>query len=146
MNLLGTHDTPRILTVLGDPEGISLSREEKAGRFLSPGKKPCAVSLLKLASFLQMTFPGVPAVFYGDEAGMEGFEDPFNRRFFPWGREDRALLTHYRMLGEMRKALPVFKTGRYRCVFAEGGVFAFTRKEGNVPFWGSATRPEKRFP
>lgn len=51
-------------------------------------------------------FPGSPMVYYGDEAGLEGFEDPFNRRTYPWGREDGELLEWYTALGKARRALP----------------------------------------
>ena len=51
---------------------------------------------------MQYTLPGTPCVFYGDEAGVQGFEDPLNRGTFPWGREDDDLLGHYRALGTLR--------------------------------------------
>lgn len=89
MNLLGTHDTPRILTALVDDfEG---SREELAKRHLSHNQYYTAQERLMLASFLQFTLPGAPSIYYGDEAGMEGGKDPFNRRTYPWGREDTDL-------------------------------------------------------
>lgn len=89
MNHLGTHDTPRILTALMDDfEG---SRAEKAARHLSPGQLLVAKERLRMASFLQFVLPGAPSVYYGDEAGMEGYADPFNRRTYPWGREDPDL-------------------------------------------------------
>jgi hypothetical protein len=56
-----------------------------------------------MASFLQYTLPGAPSLYYGDEAGMEGYNDPFNRRTYPWGRENPELLSHHRNLGQLRK-------------------------------------------
>jgi len=101
MNLLGTHDTPRILTALVDPfEG---SREEQARRHLNDEQLELAKDRLLMASFLQYMLPGSPSLYYADEAGMEGHKDPFNRRPYPWCREDPQLLRHFRCLGRLRK-------------------------------------------
>lgn len=109
MNLLGSHDTARILTALMDSfEG---SREEQAHRHLSRKQWTTAQERLQAASFLQFMLPGAPSIYYGDEAGMEGYNDPFCRRTYPWGREDRELLAHYRLLGKLRKALPALRLG-----------------------------------
>ena len=62
-----------------------------------------------MASFLQFTLPGAPTVYYGDEVGMEGYADPFNRRTYPWGREDEELLAHYRRLGQLRRDNPALR-------------------------------------
>ena len=109
MNLLGTHDTPRILTALVDD--FDGSREEKAKRKLSKGQKEIAYRRLMMASFLQYTLPGCPSLYYGDEAGMEGCKDPFNRRPYPWGREDRELLAHFRQLGKLRQISEALRLG-----------------------------------
>ena len=109
MNLLGSHDTPRILTALMDD--FDGSREEAAKRKLSPEALAQAKELLFAAAFLQYTLPGAPSIYYGDEAGMEGHKDPFNRRTYPWGQEDPILLGHYRSLGSLRKSLPVLQLG-----------------------------------
>ena len=101
MNLLGTHDTPRILTALADP--FDGSREELAARHLTPQQASAGKELLLMASLLQFTLPGSPSIYYGDEAGMEGGKDPFNRRTYPWGREDGMLLRHYTALGQLRR-------------------------------------------
>ncbi len=125
MNLLGTHDTPRILTALADPfEG---SREEMAHRFLSPEQIALAVKRLMLATALQYTLPGIPSLYYGDEAGMEGHKDPFNRRPYPWGQENPELLAHFRSLGALRKACPALQEGDISFIQADGGVLEFTR-------------------
>ena len=109
MNSLSTHDTPRILTTLGD--SFSGSKGEKAGRFLSPDTRVLAVSREKTAALLQFTLPGSPCIYYGDEVGMEGFEDPFNRRCYPWGREASDLLEYYRALSRIKHAYPALRTG-----------------------------------
>ncbi len=109
MNLLGTHDTPRILTALVD--NFEGSREEMARRHLSRNDYDLAQERLQMASFLQYTLPGMPSLYYGDEAGMEGYKDPFNRRTYPWGREDQELLDHFRRLGQLRKDCEALRLG-----------------------------------
>lgn len=118
MNLLGTHDTERILTVLGsDPADLDRSNEELSVYRLPPDRRAAAVRLLKLASVLQFTVFGIPSVYYGDEVGMEGAHDPFCRFPFPWHELNdptRAeLLAHYRALGALRQS-PAFKRGDFR--------------------------------
>ena len=128
MNILGTHDTVRLLTRVGAsarPE----TREARAAFSLSPEELRRGIARVRQASLLQFTLPGVPCVFYGDEAGVQGFEDPFNRRTYPWGGENRELLEWYRFLGKLR-ALPVFRTGSYREILASGGLFVFERRSG----------------
>lgn len=110
MTSLSTHDTERILTLLSDcerPEG----REGRAEYRLSASERETAVSRVLAASFLQFMLPGAPCIYYGDEAGAEGFEDPFNRGFFPWGKEDLRLTAHYQRLAELKNALPELKSG-----------------------------------
>ncbi len=126
MNILGTHDTARILTILGTDRTFS-SKTEMAEFSLPAEEYTLAVRRLKVASFLQMFLPGVPSIYYGDEAGMEGLIDPFNRRFFPWGKENADISSHYRKISEFRRNNPIFKEGLYKTEFAENGVFIFTR-------------------
>ena len=109
MNLLGTHDTPRILTALVDD--FDGSREEKAKRRLSRNQMEVARERLLMASFLQYMLPGCPSRYYGDEACMEGYKDPFNRRTYPWGHEDLEILSHFKRLGSLRKRQEVLRLG-----------------------------------
>ncbi len=125
MNLLGTHDTPRILTALVDD--FDGSREELANRRLSPGQKELAINRLLLASTLQFTLPGSPSIYYGDEAGMEGGKDPFNRRTYPWGHENIALLQHYKALGQLKKQNPALQQGQLEFFQAGNGRIGFVR-------------------
>lgn len=83
--------------------------------------------LLKAGALLLFAFPGSPTVYYGDEAGMEGFEDPFNRRTFPWGEEDRELTAWFTALGRARNTRPALRRGDIRYVAAEGHVLALRR-------------------
>ena len=130
MNLLGSHDTPRILTALVD--GFDGTREENARRHLSPEQYRKGRELLKMASFLQFALPGAPSIYYGDEAGMEGAKDPFNRRAYPWGREDPDLLVHYRDLGRIRREQEALRLGDVRFSCAEGGRLGFCRSYGGI--------------
>ena len=124
MNLLGTHDTPRILTALID--NFEGSREEMARHQLSAEQKKTAIDRLYLASVLQYTLPGSPSLYYADEAGMEGCKDPFNRRTYPWGKENIALLTHFQTLGQLKKK-PALSLGNTEFICAEQGKIAFCR-------------------
>ncbi len=128
MNLLGTHDTERILTVLG--EGHEGSDEENcvlATKRLPKDDRARAVALLKLAAVLQYTVYGIPSIFYGDEIGLEGHHDPFCRRPYPWGREDEDLLAFYRKLGKIRNAQRVLVDGDFSLMYAADRQIAYTR-------------------
>ena len=125
MNLLCTHDTPRLLTTLVDD--FDGPREEKAKRRLSRNSLDVARDRLMMASFLQYMLPGSPSLYYGDEALMEGYKDPFNRRSFPWGREDRDLQNYFRSLGQLRKLHAPLRLGDIRFFEAEDKRLGFTR-------------------
>lgn len=129
MNSLGTHDTPRILTLLGegsDRKGDT-SRDWRSASRLSPEQRAIAVRRLKLGSLLLYALPGSPTLYYGDEVGMEGFEDPFNRRPFPWGKEDGHLLAWFTALGKARKELLPLRRGTLAWLPAPGQTAAFVR-------------------
>lgn len=112
LNLIGSHDRMRILTMLGDaPEG--LSDMEKENYRLPQDKLLLARNRLKILSLIQYMLPGVPCLYYGDEAGAQGFEDPYNRGTYPWGREDQELLAHYRALSLIRTQYSMLRDGQY---------------------------------
>ncbi len=125
MNLLGTHDTPRILTALVDD--FDGSREQLAQRKLSEEQYALAQERLFFAAALQYTLPGSPSLYYGDEAGMAGHKDPFNRRTYPWGKEDPILLGHFRQLGRLRREQDALRLGDIRFFHAVGQKVGFTR-------------------
>ena len=127
MNILGTHDTARILTALAGDRIEDSSREVLAVTKLTDEQYELGCQLIKMAALLQYTMFGFPCVFYGDEAGVEGYRDPFCRACFPWGRENKLILDFYRHLGQLRK-MPVFVDGTFRELVAERGVYAFERK------------------
>ena len=127
MNFLGTHDTPRILTLLG-AEHIPAAKEERAAYALSPAQLARGRARLRLAGMLLYGFPGSPTLFYGDEAGMQGFEDPLNRGTYPWGREDTGLLDFFRALGRLRKERRSLQSGSLTYIYAQGGGLVITRE------------------
>ena len=132
MNFLSTHDTPRILTLLGG-EPTPADKAERAAARLSPAGRELARRRLMLGALLLYAFPGSPTVYYGDEAGMEGYEDPLNRRAFPWGQEDEGLLRWYRRLGQLRGGRPSLQRGDICYLYADGNGLALRRQwDGEV--------------
>ncbi len=127
MNILSTHDTVRILTVLGIGD---LPRKLQAQFRLSPEQRALAEQKLRLAALLQFTLPGIPCIYYGDEVGMEGFADPYCRAFFEWERANGALHDFYVRLGQLRRAYRTDFGGDFRLLMAEGGVLHFARGDG----------------
>lgn len=101
MNILSTHDTRRIINELGIAHDVE--RSQRGFYTLTEQEYALGVNRLKIASFIQFTLPGIPCVYYGDEAGMTGFEDPFCRRGFPYGKEDLALTEFFKGLGRLRE-------------------------------------------
>ena len=131
MNSLGTHDTLRVLTLLGaGGTHAHKSKDERAAYRMSAYERSYAKKLLKAGAAVLFCFPGSPTVYYGDEAGMEGFEDPFNRRTFPWGREDRELIGWFAALGNLRRENPALRRGELRWLSGEGALLAFERVSG----------------
>ena len=129
MNIIGTHDTPRALTTLGaDPGDWGESREFRAGKRLKGERLERAKRLLKIAAVIQFTMPGSPTIYYGDEVGQQGYEDPFNRRTYPWGNEDEALLAFYRSLCAARAGNPALAVGSLEFLEAHGGVLLYLRE------------------
>ena len=116
MNSLGTHDTERILSVLGDNDIATLTNNDLSTHKMTAAQRKKALSRLKIASVLQYTVFGVPSIYYGDEAGLEGGHDPFCRQPFPWGNENFELTEHYKKLGKIRKEHTAFRDGRFKII------------------------------
>ena len=127
MNFLSTHDTPRILTVLG-ADHVPGSKEERAVFRLSPARRQLGLKRLRLAALVLFTFPGAPTVYYGDEAGMEGWEDPFNRAGYPWGQEDSELKSFFSKLAHLRREQPALQTGQLHWRWTAGSLPVFARE------------------
>ena len=141
MNLLGTHDTERILTVLGSaPEDMELPNHVLAHASLSTPRREMALRLLGMAAMLQFTVFGIPSVYYGDEVGMEGYHDPFCRFPYPWHEVEgpnvqdyrTELLDFYRQLGELRKS-SAFHGGDFDILFHDSHTIAYTRTSLTQP-------------
>jgi glycosidase len=129
MNLLGTHDTERILSVLGGQDISGLSYAEMKDLRLSAEAREIAKKRLRLAYAILTAMPGIPCIYYGDEVGMEGAKDPFNRRTYPWGREDQDLLSFFREMGDIRKEWEsVLTHGYYRVLYAHRGQLVLSRE------------------
>lgn len=143
MNILGTHDTARILTVLG---GKSChTKDEMATIRLSEPERDRAIGLLQMAAVLQFTLPGVPCIYYGDENAMEGYADPFCRATFDWENQNANLISFYARLGDMRKNHCVFRDGEYREIFAYGGFLAYERKNDSESIFVFVNRSDSKY-
>lgn len=111
LNLIGSHDTPRALTVLCDDE-----------------------QALRMAFLLLMTFPGAPCIYYGDEIGLTGGHDPYCRGTIPWDDEsewDVALRDYVKQLIHFRHDNPALRRGEFEILHAEGDLLLFGRKHGD---------------
>ncbi len=131
MNIIGTHDTERILTVLGGRPDLGYDNAELSSMRMTDEEKKTAVVRLKLASAIQFTVYGIPSLYYGDEAGVEGYHDPFCRLTFPWGRENTELTEHYKRLGRLRREHPCFDGGAFKVLSHGRGHIAYLREKGS---------------
>jgi len=110
MNLLSSHDVTRIRTALSAPiDPHSLSREQQASFVISDSQNRKGAFRQRLAAALQFCMPGVPCVYYGDEKGMNGFLDPFNRGTFHDGPYE--LTEDYRRFAKLRRSADALRTG-----------------------------------
>ena len=130
MNLLGTHDTARILTVLGDESIEGLSNEDLQKKRLSPEAYALARARLLAAYTVLATLPGIPAIYYGDDAGLEGYGDPFNRMPYPWDDIDGIIRDHYEKIGQIRRSHSVYADGDFRLLELSSDVLIFSRENG----------------
>ncbi|ADU27515.1 glycoside hydrolase family 13 protein [Ethanoligenens harbinense] len=142
MNLLDSHDTERILTALAGENGEGHDRAWKAKQRLSPAQRKYGLTLLRLAYAILFFLPGVPCIYYGDEVGMEGYDDPFCRGTFPWGHEDNNLFNDVRSLARLRRACPILADGSYTTLASKGGLFVFRRGEGESQLICAVNRSE----
>ncbi len=127
MNLLGTHDTVRILTALAGEDPWGHTNSELAVLRLSKEERGRGIRLLKMAYLTLATLPGIPTVYYGDEVGLEGYADPFNRRPFPWHRTEKTLLEEYRRIGALRRHERVYRRGEFTLLHLSKRCLIFAR-------------------
>ncbi len=131
-NFLSSHDTERILTAMGGK--TCMSRDEQAAAQLSFDERDSAVAKLKCLIAMQMFLPGVPVIFYGDEAGLEGYADPFCRKCFPWGYEDADLTEFYKKNILLRNENKVFHSGEFETVYMCENGYGFIRYDDDDSF------------
>jgi len=121
MNELSNHDHSRFLT----------RTNHRVGRLDSAGAQGASENLdygiFRAAAIIQMTWPGAPTIYYGDEAGVCGWTDPDNRRTFPWGRENLELIEFHKYLSGIRKRNKAFRNGSFKSLLAENGMIAYGR-------------------
>jgi len=129
MNILGTHDTERIITVLGAKEPRSMDNEYLSTLQMSDEEYQRGKRRLLLAATAIYTLPGIPCVYYGDEAGLQGYSDPFNRRTFPWGNIDSEILIHYQTLAKVRQSSEAYKNGDFHLLHLEKRILMFERTD-----------------
>jgi glycosidase len=124
MNLLDSHDTERLLWALTPGAETRADKEQNATN-VAQGKQR-----LRLASLIQFAVPGAPTVYYGDEVGLTGDDDPDDRRTFPWDAQDAGLLSHYKQLASLRREIPALVDGDFQVLSANdtAETVAFGRK------------------
>ncbi len=132
MNLVGSHDTTRVLSYL---DGIDDDRNQKdlASAFPTYEKTSDAAKAKQyLVSFLQFTYAGAPTIYYGDEIGMVGSDDPDDRRAFEWGKGNKELVTWYASLAAIRNSYSALRTGSVEpIVTGNDNVLGFVRRDSN---------------
>ncbi|MDP4120088.1 MAG: glycoside hydrolase family 13 protein [Bacillota bacterium] len=129
MNMLSTHDTERAITVIaGDPLN-GRGRDWQANTKLSKEQRARGLRLMKVAAGILYTLPGFPCIYYGDEAGMEGYRDPFNRCCYPWGQENTELVNWHKSLGSLRKSCSALCDGEINDAYSHGSLLSYIRHD-----------------
>lgn len=129
---LSTHDTERIITALAGEPYHGQDRDWQSSRMMTPQQYHLGISRLRLAFVLQFTLPGIPCVYYGDEIGMQGYKDPFNRGYYNWNSSETRLIPLLMQLSKLRKACPAFIQGSITFLQAENGILIFERECENA--------------
>ena len=127
LNFLSTHDTERALTVIADEPANGRGREWQSGRNVSGEAYEEGMLRLRMAYAIIYTLPGLPCLYYGDEIGMQGYRDPFNRGYYCWDSHEERLKPVLAQLAHLRHSCEAFRTGALRVLRAEGGVLHYQR-------------------
>lgn len=132
MNHIGTHDTERAITRLAGEncEGYGRHWQHEHNK-LSDYDYYRGVSMMKIASLIQYTLPGVPSLYYGDEIGMQGMKDPFNRACMDWYEPNTELHRWYKRLGEIRRGCKAFERGSFVPIYCSYKTVAYLRSGDN---------------
>lgn len=128
MNHIGTHDTQRAITRLAgaDPDGYDREWQHEHN-MLDEYAYFKGISMMKMASLIQFTLPGVPSIYYGDEVGMQGMKDPFNRACMLWDKQNTELLSWYKKLGQIRRGCKSLVDGEFNVVYSSDCTIAYSR-------------------
>lgn len=128
MNLLGSHDRERILTLLGEaPSQEGMPAVRQAAYRLDGERLHKGLMRMKMAVLWQMTFPGVPSVYYGDEIALQGYRDPYSRGTYDWKNGDPELRQWTRKLIHLRNKHVALQTGKILPIYAKGDVYGYAR-------------------
>ncbi len=147
MNLVSSHDVPRIMTMLGKPCETD-DRDIQRGIEVDAGDYDRCASLARMAYAFQNAYIGAACLYYGDEVLMQGYKDPFNRRTYPWNRltsKQTETLAFFKRIAGLRKVNSCLRTGFYKTLLAHEGAFAFERylSEGRDFFGHQGTGARK---
>lgn len=145
MNLLGSHDTARAISVFADIGDMAPDRVYRHPFMMSPGDYARGKRRMLAAWQLICALPGMPCLYYGDEAGLTGMADPYNRATYPWGHEDAALVETYRRIMTDRMASPVLRTGDLRLTAPGPDVLLVERRiRGGADVFGDPAEDDFR--
>lgn len=126
MNSLSTHDTERIVNALITFER-RLTKSQRALYWMEQHELMRGIIMEKCAAFMQFILPGCPCIYYGDEIAMQGFEDPFNRKYFQWDNINEDLLGFYKKLAKLKKSNVALQRGNVRAEEIAPGTVCITR-------------------
>lgn len=143
MNLVASHDTTRILSYL---DGIDDDRNQKDVESAFPTYEKTsdlAKNLQYVVAFIQMTYPGAPTIYYGDEIGMVGGDDPDDRRGMTWGQGNKEIVEWYATMAKIRSKYTALRTGDINMLSVNDNVLAYTRSDKNASLLVMANNSEK---
>ena len=143
MNLLGTHDTERIITILAGESAENKTNAQLSLTYLNETAKRKGIGLVKMAYTILATLPGLPTVFYGDEVGLEGYKDPFNRRPYPWKSGNSGLREYYKKIGEIRTSSSVYKTGDFKLIHLDNELLIYSRIKSGKAYVTAVNNSDK---
>ena len=123
-----THDTVRAITAIAGESCEGRDRYWQSARRLTPEQYENGRRLMTLAYAMIFTLPGIPSIYYGDEIGMQGYKDPFNRAFFDWESRETRIRPVLQNLAALRKSCPAFADGTLAVTQAQGGVLCYERR------------------
>ena len=130
MNFLGSHDTERIATVLGGERDNGYDNHILAHKRMTADERALALLMLKNAYLILASLPGIPCIYYGDELGLEGYHDPFNRRTFPISGFESEESAFFASINRVRSTEPLFLAPVTVAEEIECGIVRIIRRDG----------------